>query len=229
MTVCSLSSLYRIRVRRRLAAAGVLSLMVHLMLASSFTGPLHGPRALTPARFLSARLIRETSSDSPTAAPQVSEDAAAPQQLPEKPLKRQQLAPEVPVESTVARAVAAESAAAAGIHVTDAPDLTYYAARQLDVYPALTTALDLRYPEPSFVAAVTGRAVILVLVDHIGIVNDVAVVEADPPGFFEEDVRRAFMAARFRPALKGGRPVRSQLLVHINYGADQTTPAPTPR
>ncbi|MGZ5169424.1 MAG: energy transducer TonB [Burkholderiales bacterium] len=229
MTVCSLSSPYRIRVRRRLAAAGAVSLLLHLMLASSFTGPVTGRRALTPARFLSARLIRETPPDSPLAVPQVSEDEVPAQQLSEKPVKPRQLAREVSIESAAAQGVAAESAAAAGIQVTDTPDLTYYAARQLDVYPVLTTALDLAYPEQASGAGVTGRALILLHIDHIGTVSDVAVVEADPPGYFEEDVRRAFMAARFRPALKGGRPVRSRVLVHIDYGAEQTTPAPTPR
>lgn len=173
---------------------------------------------VTPAHFLTARLIREASPFPAPAVPQVSEDSDPSQQVAEIPTQRHQLAPYV----------SAESAAAAGAPVTDPPDLTYYAARQLDIYPALTSVLDLRYPEQASAARVTGRAVIVLLIDDTGTVNDVAVVEADPPGFFEEDVRRAFMAARFRPALKGGRAVRSRVLVNIDYSAEHTNPEPTP-
>jgi protein TonB len=167
-------------------------------------------------------LIREASPFPAPAVPQVSEDAAPPQQVSEIPVQGQ-LAPGVSAESA-----SAESAAAAGAPLTDVPDLTYYAARQLDIYPALTSVLDLRYPEQASAARVTGRAAIVLLIDHTGTVNDVSVIEADPPGYFEEDVRRAFMAARFRPALKGGRAVRSRVLVNIDYSAEHTNPEPTP-
>jgi protein TonB len=178
---------------------------------------------VTPAQILTARLIREASPFPAPAVPQVSDDAAPPQQVAQIPTQRHQLAPYVSAESA-----AAESAAAAGAPVTDPPDLAYYAARQLDIYPALTSVLDLRYPKQASAARVTGRAVIVLLIDDTGTVNDVAIVEADPPGYFEEDVRRAFLAARFRPALKGGRAVRSRVLVNIDYSADHTNPEPTP-
>jgi protein TonB len=205
-------------------AAGIISLLLHLVLASSFTGrSVGGPRGGdTPAQFLTARLIRDASPFPAPAVPQVSEDAAPPQQVWEIPVQSQ-FSPDVSAESA-----SAESAAAAGAPLTDAPDLTYYAARQLDIYPALASVLDLRYPEHASAARVTGRAAIVLLIDHTGTVNDVTVIEADPPGYFEEDVRRAFMAARFRPALKGGRAVRSRVIVNIDYSAEHTNPEPTP-
>ena len=49
-------------------------------------------------------------------------------------------------------------------------------------------------------------------------VDDVSVVEAEPPGVFEGDARRAFLGARFNPALKDGRAVKARVLVHVSYG-----------
>jgi outer membrane biosynthesis protein TonB len=54
-------------------------------------------------------------------------------------------------------------------------------------------------------------------------------VEAEPAGYFEEEVRRAFASARFTPAFKGGRAVRSRVLVHVNYGADDGSSRPNPQ
>ena len=108
----------------------------------------------------------------------------------------------------------------AGLSAQEVPDLTYYATRQLDVYPTLPAALELRYADSAAAAGITGHALILVLIDAAGTVNDVTVAEADPAGYFENDLRQAFMAARFTPAVRNGRPVRSRLLVRVSYGGD---------
>jgi protein TonB len=103
-----------------------------------------------------------------------------------------------------------------GATLTDAPDLTYYAARQLDVFPTLVSKLQL-----GAVTNSVGRALLLVLIDATGAVNDVSLVEASPTSLAEEDVRRAFVSARFTPAYRNGRAVRSRMLIEINYGADE--------
>jgi protein TonB len=100
--------------------------------------------------------------------------------------------------------------------VTDAPDLTYYGARQLDVFPALVSKLQL-----GAVTHAVGRALLLVLIDATGAVNDVSLVEASPAPLTEEDVKRAVVSARFTPAYRNGRAVRSRMLIEINYGADE--------
>jgi len=48
-------------------------------------------------------------------------------------------------------------------------------------------------------------------------VTEVNVIEAEPPGIFDEHTRAAFQVARFTPALKNGRPVKSRLLVDVDY------------
>lgn len=103
------------------------------------------------------------------------------------------------------------------------PDPTYYAARQLDVYPALAMALDLRYSAGAAAANAQGRVLLLVLIDANGAVDDVGIVESDPSGYFDDDARRAFLAARFKPALRNGRAVKSRVLVYVNYGMGESS------
>jgi len=106
----------------------------------------------------------------------------------------------------------------------EAPDLTYYPAKQLDVYPRLSTQLDLHYRGKAAADNVTGRALLLVMIDEIGSVNDVSVVEAEPASYFEDDARRAFLNARFTPAYRNGRAVRSRVLIEVNYGVERGSP-----
>ena len=98
------------------------------------------------------------------------------------------------------------------------PDHTYYGARQLDVFPALASAFELRYPARAAADDVKGRVALLVLIDAEGAVNAVSVVDAQPAGYFEEDALRVFRSARFNPALRGGRAVKSRIVIEVNYG-----------
>jgi hypothetical protein len=42
--------------------------------------------------------------------------------------------------------------------------------------------------------------------DESGQVERAIAVRADPGGYFEEAAEKAFLAARFTPGMKGGRP-----------------------
>lgn len=104
-------------------------------------------------------------------------------------------------------------------------DPTYYPAKQLDVYPQPLTPIKLNYPDTAAAQRVDGRLLLLLLIDELGVVNDVSVVEAQPEGHFEEATLSVFRATRFFPAQKQGRPVKSRVLVQINYiyGVDEGT------
>ena len=58
---------------------------------------------------------------------------------------------------------------------------------------------------------------VLLLIDEFGVVNDASIVEAEPPGYFEEAALAVFRAARFSPAQKQGKPVKSRALLQVNY------------
>ena len=97
------------------------------------------------------------------------------------------------------------------------PDATYYGARQLDVYPVLTTRLDFATPTGAAARPGPARVLLLVLIDAEGFVNGASVIEAEPQGVYDEHARAAFVSARFRPAMKGGRAVKSRLLVEVDF------------
>ena len=64
----------------------------------------------------------------------------------------------------------------------------------------------------------TGKVILLLLINENGGVDSVATLEARPPGMFEGMARGAFALVKFRPALKDGKPVKSQKIVEIVYG-----------
>lgn len=59
------------------------------------------------------------------------------------------------------------------------------------------------------------------LIDEAGSVNEVSVVEAEPAGNLEGAVRRAFASARFSPARKDGRAVKSRVMISVSYNSGE--------
>lgn len=86
------------------------------------------------------------------------------------------------------------------------------------MYPVLTAALD--FPPAGDAGAAGGARVLLrVLIDAHGVVEAVSVIEASASVEFELHAVRALRAARFKPALRNGRVVRSSLLIEIEPSA----------
>jgi periplasmic protein TonB len=98
-----------------------------------------------------------------------------------------------------------------------AGDPTYYAAKQLDVYPRALAPIKLDFPEAAAEARVDGQLLVLLLIDEFGFVNEASVVEARPEGYFEEAALAILRAVRFSPAQKQGRAVKSRALLQLNY------------
>ena len=196
---------------RRMAGAVVLSALLHTIFVMNLEPGSPGNTRIAGSRIITVRL-EPAAAPAPIVPPA---DVGMPSTpAPARPRIDHARAPSTQhARDAVPEPAAAESAGVA-------PDSTYYAARQLDVYPALTTPLDLRYSSRAAAAGVQGRALVLLLIDANGIVDEVSIVEAEPAGYFEDDARRAFTAARFTPARKDGRAVKSRVLVRINYGTE---------
>lgn len=114
----------------------------------------------------------------------------------------------------------------ATLSLAPAADATYYPARQLDVYPAPLTPLAVPYPERALQDNRAGRALVMLLIDAYGKVDEVAVVEAEPAGYFEEAAMKTFEHVRFSAARRNGLPVRSRVLIHLNFDpAERATAA----
>lgn len=96
-------------------------------------------------------------------------------------------------------------------------DPTWYPAKQVDVHPVALNLIKPAYPEKGVELGVDGKVVLLLLIDEAGVVKEASVVEADPEGVFEESALAAFRNARFAPAQKSGRAVKSRVLIRVTY------------
>src|SRR5688572_23477070 len=205
------------RVSRPLVVACGMSLLLHVALLLGLpvnpTGGVPGVPSTIQARL-------ETSSDEaavetpatlpepqvePTATPTSEDPLQAPE--PSKPQARPAFEQTTP----------APSSPSAGIEVPLIRDPTYYTAKDLDVLPQALTPVRLDYPERASSLRLDGQVRILLLIDEFGVVNEASVVEAAPPGYFEDAARTVFMATQFSPGMKQSRAVKSRVVVQVRY------------
>ena len=97
------------------------------------------------------------------------------------------------------------------------PMVRYYRTRELDVPPGIMSHVEPAYPERAARRFVGGKVVIRLFIDESGSVERVETVRAEPPGYFEQPAADAFKAARFSPGMKGGRPVKVQLTLQVDF------------
>jgi len=114
-------------------------------------------------------------------------------------------------------ATAPASSPSSGIDVPFIRDPTWYTPKQLDVYPQPLTPIRLDYPDAAAAQRLDGKLTLLLLIDEFGVVNEAAVIDAQPPGYFEEATLAVFRAMRFSPAQKQGHPVKSRLQLQVKY------------
>lgn len=105
------------------------------------------------------------------------------------------------------------------LEVPQIEDPEFYPARKLDVLPRPIGDVALRYPEVAADQEMSGRVVLLILIDELGMVVEASVISADPPGVFEEAALESFRNVMFTPAQRHGRAVKSRLPVEVNFDA----------
>lgn len=184
------------------------------------------PGVQAPAGMIQARLVKAV----PAAAPAPSQDreqtpperstavtVQAAKPVPPEP----EAAPLAPGPQQAAPAAGfappAESPGLPSIAVPLIEDPTYYSAKEVDLHPAALQAILPVYPTEAASASVTGSVVLMLLLDESGKVLEVFVEEANPPGYFEKSATEAFRNARFTPAQRHGRAVKSRVLIKVNY------------
>ncbi|MHB9101437.1 MAG: energy transducer TonB [Sulfuricella sp.] len=96
-------------------------------------------------------------------------------------------------------------------------DPTWYPAKQVDVHPTALYPIKPDYPDKGVEQGVEGNVVLLLLIDEAGAVKEATVVAANPEGIFEESALSAFREARFAPAQKNSRAVKSRVLIRVSY------------
>jgi protein TonB len=112
-------------------------------------------------------------------------------------------------------------AAAATPTMVDTPlpvDPTYYPAREVDEHPALISAERPVYPEKAAAANVKGNVLVLFLLNENGTVDEVSVLEQNPPGYtLDAAVIEWLQHAQFKPAMRKGRAVKMRVVYRVMF------------
>ena len=110
------------------------------------------------------------------------------------------------------------AAPTAPLIVVGVPDLArYYLPREVDQPPAPLLHAPMLYPEDALKRRIGGVVVMHVYIGADGTIDQTEVVRAEPPGVFEQAVRDALLASRFRPALLGRTPVNSRITIEVPF------------
>lgn len=97
-------------------------------------------------------------------------------------------------------------------------DSVFYTANELDVRAAPLTLIEPAMPAdlPSHIQS--GRVELELRINEYGIVSDIRVMAADPPGWFDLAAIRSFEQTRWQPAVRQGRFVKSLKRIEVCFG-----------
>ena len=202
---------------RRFALALLLSLAAHLAL-TSWPG-VRQPGPPREASRIDARLL-------PLRPPVAAVQAPRREASPARAAQRETTMPAASADRDALVAVP-EPAAPAGQTPPSPPppagsralDLHYYTAGELDAYPVPRAPLTVTLPAAARDGAIEGWVRLLVQIDETGMVAGAEVHDAQPPGVFDAATLEAVRGARFVPARKEGREVRSRVMLELEFRA----------
>lgn len=92
----------------------------------------------------------------------------------------------------------------------------YYKIKELDVVPRPISTITPRYPE-TVPSSIRGVVQLEIKLDEEGVVTEVTVLDGEPPGYFEDAAREAFLNAKFTPGMKAGHKVRSLFTLRVHF------------
>ena len=88
----------------------------------------------------------------------------------------------------------------------------------MDEHPALISAERPVYPEKAAAANVKGDVLALFLLNENGTVDEVSVLEQNPPGYaLGEAVTEWLQHAQFKPAMRHGRAVKMRVVYRVTF------------
>lgn len=206
-----------VAVAEKLALTLAGSLLLHFALIFGLQIQAPYAAANASAKVIQARLLKEPE---PVAVPQTTPmHITEPEPKPETPHKTEP-APK-PASTTPIPSASADTQKKnvdlPSIEVPLIEDTTYYPAQDVDVHPSALQEIHPIYPNEAAIASVTGSVVLVLLLDEGGMVREASVEQANPPGMFEESALNAFRNARFTPAQRHGRSVKSRVRIKVNY------------
>lgn len=192
----------------RLGVALVLSVAVHALLVSrpfEFGAPAFGPLQ-RPA--LRAMLVPLPPPKPQATAVREIAPLAQPAAIPAAPN-----APAALIPDTAEPAAPAAPEAALGL-----PDVTYYAAADLDIFPLPLSPISFDHPERARETGAPAVARLWLSIDETGWPTQAELLDAPAADALGEAIVAALRAQRFSPARKDGRAVRSRVLIELELG-----------
>ena len=203
-----------------LGRAFAASAATHAVLIGLLGAAILGARGLdTPARPRSSLALQATLR---LTASNVSASPLLPVQLSAPVLPQDGSKPgPVPVAPAAGAPLAPNASVAPSPIPVDVPDLArYYLQREVDQPAAPLEHAAMMYPENALKRRISGVVVMDVYIGTDGKIDRTEVVRAEPPGVFEQAVRDALQASRFRPALLGRSPVNSRVTIEVPFDPD---------
>lgn len=106
----------------------------------------------------------------------------------------------------------------------------YFKSSEVDKRAEPIEVSPLLYPEAAYRRRIAGKVVVRIYVNEAGKIDAIDVLEATPPGVFEQAAVDALLNTRFTPAELLGRPVRNVKTIEIGFdpGRDGQPPIPLP-
>lgn len=196
----------------RVVLALAFSAAFHAVLLSTGQGRPDG--GLLPAGAIHAPLMLQEPLQWMAQTLQAPGSAAAP---PSDPPQSQ----EAPLESAAPAAAPDALSGLGGLLPLNAP-ARYYLPYELDVRPQIRTRVEPAYPRGAAVEGITAAFTARVFIDEEGRVERVLAPDKSVADPFAASVIAAFRAARYTPGIKDGKPVKSLLLIEVNFEAFET-------
>lgn len=97
---------------------------------------------------------------------------------------------------------------------------SYISMDEVDVRAEPANDVPLVYPMAAYMQHMRGTVQIRLFISDQGRLDRVDLVGASPKGYFEKSALDAVLQLHFHPAIKNGRPVRSQKLIEVVFNPD---------
>ena len=94
----------------------------------------------------------------------------------------------------------------------------YLIAAEVDEAAQPMREVQLNYPAHAVAHDLEGQVRLQLWIDETGQVRHLEVLEASPPGIFDEAAMNAFRLVPFAPAKRAGLPVKSQVSIRVDFG-----------
>ncbi len=198
-----LPTIYRPVAARRLMVGLAVSILVHAGVISTVR-----PMAVdfVQSRPLQVEILERAPLHEPPAVVASVSDIAVPTGSARQPIS----------EAEAPKPANASTARVSGPDLGLAPE-RYYNSREVDVRAEPVNEVPLVYPQFAYQNRVRGVVLLKILINERGIIDDVLVAESEPRGTFEAAALNATLATRFSPAIRNGRPVKSQKMIEVIF------------